>query len=78
MQKYLPGNQHTVLAVKIYIDMSRTVYPTLSFLAFFYCSTYITVRKLQEKNLSSTKTHTRNCQIYDPVCTVTFQTNNLI
>ena len=29
VQKYLPGNQHTVLAVKIYIDMSRTVYPTL-------------------------------------------------
>ena len=35
VQKYLPDNQHTVLAVKIYIDMSRTVYPTLSFIAFF-------------------------------------------
>jgi len=50
VQKYLPGNQYTVLAVKIYIDMSGIVYPTLSFLACsFYFSTYITVRKLQEK-----------------------------
>ena len=32
--KYLPGNQHTLLAVKIYIGMLGTVYPTLSFLAF--------------------------------------------
>jgi uncharacterized membrane protein YhdT len=50
VQKYLPGNQYTVLAFKIYIDMSGILYPTLSFLAcFFYFSTYITVRKLQEK-----------------------------
>ena len=57
VQIYLPGNQYTVLAVKIYIDISGIVYPTLSLLAYsFYFSTYITVRKLQEKS-SSMKTH---------------------
>ena len=35
VQKFLPGNQHTVLAIEIYIIMSGIVNPTLTILAFF-------------------------------------------
>jgi len=35
LHKYLPGNQHRVLAVKMYIDISGIVNPTLFLLACF-------------------------------------------
>jgi len=49
VQKYLPGNQHTVIAFKIYMDMSGIVNPANFFSLYFDFNTCITVRKLQKK-----------------------------
>ena len=73
MQKYLPGNQRTALAVKIYIDMSGIVNPILFPLACLLTLSHISLlESCKETNLSSMKTHTGKCQIDDPVCVVTF------
>jgi hypothetical protein len=64
---------YTALAVKIYIDMSGIVNPTLFSLACLLTLAHISLLEIcKETNLSSTKTQTRNCQIDDSLCIVPF------
>jgi hypothetical protein len=73
VQEYLAGNCHTILANKIYIDMSGIVNPTHFSLACLLTLAHISLLgSCKVRKLSRTNTHTTNCQIDDSVCIVIF------